>query len=179
MGEDECTALINRVLAKPLRWTADTLAWRIGLTDATRTLLKITTIGATDCNKAQRAERRRQQDASAHRARRAARHRRGQGQPWELQGISRATWYRRGKPAGRETVRQNPSTADRAVYAVDGNRLTAAARPGLWLQFCGAARLKPRKPGRPKPNLNRLAMLIAMGGRKQCQPNTGRTPIAA
>jgi len=39
-------------------WTADQLAWRLRLTDADRTALAITTIGAIDCNKKQRRLRR-------------------------------------------------------------------------------------------------------------------------
>jgi hypothetical protein len=42
----------------PLKWSADKLAWKIRLTDAKRTELKIKTIGAIDCNREQRAERR-------------------------------------------------------------------------------------------------------------------------
>jgi hypothetical protein len=41
----------------PLKWTADKLAWKIRLTDAKRTELKIKTIGAIDCNADQRKER--------------------------------------------------------------------------------------------------------------------------
>lgn len=44
----------------PLKWSADKLAWKIGLTDAKRTELKITTIGAIDCSRDQRAARRKQ-----------------------------------------------------------------------------------------------------------------------
>lgn len=37
-------------------WKADSLAWRLRLTYADRQALKITTIGAIDCNKAERAK---------------------------------------------------------------------------------------------------------------------------
>lgn len=47
----------------PLKWTADKLAWKIKLTDAKRTELKIKTIGAIDCNADQRKERRKVQHA--------------------------------------------------------------------------------------------------------------------
>ena len=119
LPEADCAALIARVLSKPLRWTADRLGWRIGLTDATRTLLKITTIGGIGCSKVQRAERREVRDAVAHRERRklkaSGRNRPpplSAAKPWEAEGISRATWYRR---RARETVRQNPSAAERAT----------------------------------------------------------------
>lgn len=44
----------------PLKWSADKLAQKLDLTDAKRTELKITTIGAIDCTKEQRAARRKQ-----------------------------------------------------------------------------------------------------------------------
>ena len=57
----------------PLKWSADKLAWKIRLLDAKRTELKITTIGAIDCNREQRAERRRKIRSERERQRRAAR----------------------------------------------------------------------------------------------------------
>ncbi len=56
----EVDALILDTINTPRRWRADTLAWRLRLIDADRTALKITTIGAIDVSKAQRAARRRQ-----------------------------------------------------------------------------------------------------------------------
>jgi hypothetical protein len=56
----------------PLKWTADKLAWKIRLTDAKRTELKITTIGAIDCNKDQRKARDKAKRAERERNRRAA-----------------------------------------------------------------------------------------------------------
>src|SRR6185312_11862423 len=46
--------LISEVTDCPIKWTADKLAWKLKLTDAKRTDLKIRTIGAIDCNKQQR-----------------------------------------------------------------------------------------------------------------------------
>jgi hypothetical protein len=65
--------LISEVVACPLKWSADKLAWKIGLTDAKRSELKITTIGAVDCSREQRAQRRKQRNAERNRTRRAAR----------------------------------------------------------------------------------------------------------
>lgn len=56
----------------PLKWSADKLAWKIRLTDAKRTELKITTIGAIDCGKDQRKARDRAKRAERERNRRAA-----------------------------------------------------------------------------------------------------------
>lgn len=50
--------LISEVMDCPIKWTADKLAWKIRLTDAKRTELKIKTIGAIDCNREQRELRR-------------------------------------------------------------------------------------------------------------------------
>jgi hypothetical protein len=47
----------------PIKWSADNLAWKIRLSDVKRTELKITTIGAINCNKDQRAIRRKQRRA--------------------------------------------------------------------------------------------------------------------
>ena len=69
MAAGEAAALIAKVRAHPLRWTADRLAWRLALTMEVRMRLGITTIGATDCNKAQRETRRRERDKERARAR--------------------------------------------------------------------------------------------------------------
>lgn len=57
----------------PLKWSADKLAWKIGLTDAKRSELKITTIGAIDVTREQRAARRKARQAELQRALRAHR----------------------------------------------------------------------------------------------------------
>jgi hypothetical protein len=90
--------LLNEVRDCPLKWSADKLAWKIRLDDATRSRLKIRTIGAYDVTKDQRQVR-----AKAKRAERDAirrpRTRPPVGQPWIDAGMSRAAWYRRHKPA--------------------------------------------------------------------------------
>lgn len=65
--------LIGNAIGSPIHWSADKLAWRIRLTDAKRTELKITTIGAIDCTKEQRAARRKEQRARLMRELRAKR----------------------------------------------------------------------------------------------------------
>ena len=64
--------LISEVVSCPLKFSADKLAWKIGLTDAVRTALKIRTIGAIDYTKEQRQARRKRQDAERKRAARRA-----------------------------------------------------------------------------------------------------------
>jgi hypothetical protein len=63
--------LIANAMGKPIHWSADTLAWKIKLTDEQRTRLKIRTIGAMGISKEQRKERDRQRRAKAERDRRA------------------------------------------------------------------------------------------------------------
>lgn len=101
----ERKAIVGDALACPMRWKADALAWRMRLTAADRHALGITTIGAIDENKSARKKRRKAQARK-----RMAKLRRQQGRksrkaykeqsleqatPWEYEGISRATWYRR------------------------------------------------------------------------------------
>jgi len=63
--------LITEANHCPLKWAADKLAWKIKLTDAKRTELKITTIGAVDLSRDERRERRRARHAELARTRRA------------------------------------------------------------------------------------------------------------
>lgn len=65
--------LIAEVAGCPLKWSADKLAWKLRLTDQQRTRLKITTIGAVDCSREQRAQRRKAHRAELMRALRAKR----------------------------------------------------------------------------------------------------------
>lgn len=58
----EIEATLAQVATHPRSWKADSLAWLLKLTYADRQALKITTIGAIDCNKAQRAALRKTKD---------------------------------------------------------------------------------------------------------------------
>jgi len=101
--------LIETVTRRPRKWTADALAKHLGVDNATRTRLGLTTIGAIDFSKAQRARRRQKLAAARQRERRAkagavphassAR----RTKPWEARGVSRATYYRQLKSETSET----------------------------------------------------------------------------
>jgi hypothetical protein len=108
MTSSEAAILTAKVLGKPLRWRADTLANLLHLTEAERHRLRITTIGACDLTKAERLGRRR-----LHARLRKQERRRAAGakprvdyeansisrtKPWEMFQMSRASWYRAGKP---------------------------------------------------------------------------------
>ena len=54
----ERSEILTEAITKQQHWTADQLAWRLRLTDADRTALAITTIGAVDCSKRERTKRR-------------------------------------------------------------------------------------------------------------------------
>lgn len=104
----EAKGMIAEAITKPRRWKADKLAWRLKVMAAERTQLAIRTIGAVDQSQAERAELRRASNVANQRRRR-----RGKGavtraqylntsasrsKPWQTLGMSRASWYRAGKP---------------------------------------------------------------------------------
>jgi hypothetical protein len=105
MQEAERDEFIAAVIAKPLRWRADKLAARSGLTDVERQRLKIRTIGAVDLGKAARATRRAKRKVAIEQERRRANGAQPRveyeagstsaRQPWIAAGVSRRTWYRR------------------------------------------------------------------------------------
>lgn len=109
MSAEEMAGLMSTVVAKPLRWRADKLAARLNLTEAERARLSIKTIGATDMTKGERHAAR---QARKRQAKREQRRKQGvkprdeyltqskeHTKPWEAEGISRRTWYRRQQPA--------------------------------------------------------------------------------
>jgi len=114
---------------KPTDQDRDTLAWRLRLTMERRTRLRITSIGAIDVRKEDRPAYLRE-----HHRRRKEDERRANGvkprteylaavkakEPWVALGISRATWYRRGKP-GLET---GPQTRKKERQRYAAPRLT-------------------------------------------------------
>jgi hypothetical protein len=141
-------ALIAKVLPKPLKWTADELAKRVGLNYATRTRLKITMIGATDCGKAKRALLRKKRAAARERARRAKTGAvphatsAAQTEPWKSRGISRATYYRNLK---NETAETNSCAAHLEQMVVDTKQ-----------SHDGAQRARPARAARPEFAVIRL-----------------------
>jgi len=112
---------VNRIVEdnKPRRVRADRLAKLLRVTEAERTALKLTTIGACDVSKAERLRLRRQRHRVAQQARRRKRgviprdqylaESFSRTKPWEALGISRRTWERHGKPAVTQ-VRVQPSS---------------------------------------------------------------------
>jgi hypothetical protein len=109
MTTDEIGAMTTKVIAKPLRWKADTLAARLNLEHAERQRHRITTIGATDLTKEQREARRRSRKQQRKKLKRRAQGVKPRAEyeanslsrtkPWEAEGISRSTWGRRRRRA--------------------------------------------------------------------------------
>jgi hypothetical protein len=112
----ERKAYIAKAFHHAIRYTADVLAAKLGLTYARRQRLGITTIGSTDVLKEAREEQHKAKDRKGHEKKRRAagcmtrEEYEGQStnrlKPWKAQGISRAAYYRREK--------------QKAHYAVDG-----------------------------------------------------------
>jgi hypothetical protein len=119
----ELDALVEQV-GSGRRWKADALARELGLNDATRTRLKIKTIGAVDCGKSKRMNRRCRKRIAADRARRARAGARPHAQsaaatqPWIDEGISRRTWYRRRAQVGTVGTESRPLVRSTSIEEV-------------------------------------------------------------
>lgn len=137
-------ALAEQAIAKPRMPTADELAFQLGLTIARRTELAITTIGAIDCDKAERAELRKQRAAAREKARRAKagavpRAKSAERtKPWQARGISRATYYRNLKNEADETDETNSCAAKREARIGEGCELSHGVEPPapVWRSPC-------------------------------------------
>jgi hypothetical protein len=101
--EAEAIAIADEAAEIPHVWKADRLAKYLGVTYAQRLALGITTIGSIDVGKRARKELRKRQNRLAHERGRRAMGMRPQSEslsrtkPWEKEGMSRRTWYRRNK----------------------------------------------------------------------------------
>jgi hypothetical protein len=105
---DKVTKCAEEAVAKPRKWKANTLAWKLGLTMEQRTRLKIKTIGAINVKPKDRPtylrehhRQRKEDDRRANGVRPREAYLAGSisaVEPWVALGMSRATWYRKGKP---------------------------------------------------------------------------------
>jgi hypothetical protein len=109
--DERLEGIVSIAMSQPKLEKADVLGARLRLTDAERTYLRVTTIGACDVNKAARQRRskhrKRERDkikATAKRRRQGAKPRAehrarslSHTTPWKAEGISRRTWERRRK----------------------------------------------------------------------------------
>lgn len=137
MSPAQMGTLAAEAIEHDLKWKADTLAWRIRLTDRERKALRVTTIGAIDCGKVARAGRRKRADRANKQNRRRAEsaiprfeyeaNSLAKTRPWEAVGISRATWFRRRKTPETGARETSASTAYLSSIAADGPVSTAPA----------------------------------------------------
>lgn len=148
---DKVTRLARQIATNPPRkWKADTLAWRLQLTMAQRTRLKITTIGAIDVKPADRPawlrghhRQRKETERRANGVKPRAEYLAGSisaEKPWVAQGMSRATWYRKGKP-------KRPGETSVADHK-DRTRYAGPVSPDL---SHGACSKLPRTSGKKEP----------------------------
>jgi hypothetical protein len=112
LPREDAEALAAEISVAPRWLKARALSERLGLTERERIALGIETIRPIDVNDETLAERTRQKDRE-----RKARNRKlagapkpiplSQSKPWEAEGISKATWYRRRKASETKSVRDN------------------------------------------------------------------------
>jgi hypothetical protein len=140
MPRYQAQALAEEVIAEPRKFKAGTLGWRLGLTEKERSEEGITTIKAVGVTPAERAEcrkrRARERMAKNRERQRASRPAKpeplSKTQPWEALGMSRPTWYRKGKPMPEnraETRETKPRAQQDSLYMLrTGTCLTDPAR---------------------------------------------------
>jgi hypothetical protein len=161
MPRAEAEALAEKVAAAPYKYKADTLGSRLRLTDTERTALHITTIRAVNVSAVEMAARRKQRDRER---KRVARLRRrvttpepaSRSRPWQVSGISRATWYRRRKV--QDTESETKSVRSRVLsIAADAFCLTV---PTVRLERYPSAGVTPRPDTIRDWNGDRLSTLV-------------------
>jgi hypothetical protein len=117
MTSAEIDVTTATVIARPLKWRADKLAQRLGVTEAERRWLRICTIGSVDMTAAERKQARKLRHRLRQRSRRRTRGAKPRDEyeansisrtkPWLALGISRASWYR--SHHASKPVDDNPS----------------------------------------------------------------------
>jgi hypothetical protein len=127
--EEEANQIIEEAAATPPIRDADALGAFLGLTDEMRTKLDIRTIGSTDVSSRQRARRRKNRKRVREQSRRRANGAKSRTEylttvagprPWEAEGISRRTWYRRRAAAATEPHHRQrlPNTGEQTAMSV-------------------------------------------------------------
>jgi hypothetical protein len=110
ISEREARAIVDQARSTPRPRTPDGWARALNLTYKVRQWIGITTIGAVDVNKRERARLRRLKARQRDERRRRERGSRPQSEllsctkPWKAQGISRRTWERRRKKSREQKL---------------------------------------------------------------------------
>jgi hypothetical protein len=138
LTEVETVALLDRVFALPQPYSAEKLGLKLGLTDVVRTELRAWSIEPVDVTKAERQKRTKAKRAANQRAKRWATGTRpreeyegsslAKTQPWKAFGISRRTWYDRGKPTSNMPANDVAQVCDAQAYLSVGHRLVQCER---------------------------------------------------
>jgi IstB-like ATP binding protein len=158
LPQHEAAALAERVAAHPQKFKAATLGWRLRLTEIERAALAITTIRAFNVTDEQMAERRRQRDRAG-RPEPVSR-----AKPWENEGVSRATWYRRRRETKNVGSRVEVFAADE-ICLTPGVRSTSAGHPKETITITTIITTSQRR-ARPYTTLHRGGAKSAPGS--QC-----------
>ena len=139
--EDEVERLIRRVVRKQYRWRAATIAKWLNVTWAEHEALGLRHIGSIDkppsvaaaeaaerrARKRWKQQQRRRERGVEPRAAWEAAHSISRTKPWQTRGMSRPTWYRRGKPSGE--IGLTPPILASAHGVTPVSRPAQAARP--------------------------------------------------
>tara|TARA_R110000868_G_scaffold27661_18_gene104668 strand:+ start:3304 stop:4170 length:867 start_codon:yes stop_codon:yes gene_type:complete len=173
VSQAEVDAAIATAAGRRWMLSADECAALLGTDMEQRTRLGLRTIGATDMTKEQRTafkkERKRERDRQRQAAKRRADGRKSQAdsiskaKPWEVLGMSRPTWYRKGKPTGETTL--SPLG--------EQNRISDKPVSLPILPTAPARTIVPAMPPTAATTTdNRLALGRAMGARGDLSPRT-------
>jgi MT-A70 len=153
MPSAEAERLAERVAAEPRKWTADTLAWRLRLSWAERTDLRITTIGAFDMSKAEREVERKRRRREAERAPRAKRStERPRGRPKKCVASRDSTIAGHGfSPDADGSAREAPDPGPDVNASTKENLNTSRAASSLLDLVEGQTPLPPSPNSRAAP----------------------------
>ena len=113
MGEDEIARVLDRIVAYPRQWKAETLGRELRVTKADWRQLDLRTIAPADMTIEERKQERklraqlhrrlkRREQGMKSRAEFLAANSISRTKPWEAEGISRKTWYKRRQKQPRE-----------------------------------------------------------------------------
>jgi hypothetical protein len=158
MGHNRAISVTEEVFAFPRRWRADTLGRLLHFTGEEWRRLRVRIIEPIDMTKQerrafsqelylQRRQLRRRKEGKKPRPQWEADHNIGKTKPWEALGMSRPTWYRKGKPAVQ-------SDRETGVVAIK----LSIGRPDLSHRAEATESLRKgvREQGRRKPDAARL-----------------------
>jgi hypothetical protein len=185
----EAQDVIEEAEASPRARKADDLARYLRLDYATRQALGITMIGAYDADKRERRRRRRERNRQAKELKRRARGSRlrseyeaqsiSRAKPWEAEGISRKTWYKRLKKNQLidNTAEKQGSVPDNPQHQGDGTVGVTSAGTAVLLNAADT-------PVTPLPPASKKGLKRGRGvdgeNQREVSPNNGekQPPIA-